>query len=216
MGPPDASNPEFHIGPELFKAAIQPLCDFRQGLPPDLSPDEIRVAMRRHLESLGEELDPVLREGLLDQIEAEVGVKAESGVPDILSGYFWPGSLPGEGFELPVIQAIITPFTPRKEFLAKLDYAMRREFGPLVRMRPASLREGARSLILSSQGMKDKDIADLFLSEEGAFEKIAAESDAEREKKYRGLLRRRTAKIRQFRKRFGACVTNLVVPESRE
>jgi hypothetical protein len=218
-------NPPPSVGFELFDTAIAPLLDYRQELPADLSSEEVRQKMRAKAEEFGvvfpdtpvlvggQEVSP---EWFLDVIEARMGGEADFELPDILGGYFWLGKIPGDGFEIPVIQVIMTPLTPRKEFLAKLDYAFRREFEPMVRMRPASLREAVRCLTRWAAGVSDKDIADELLSEEHAFENIKADSDAERDREYLKLLRRRTAKVRQFRKRFIECVTKVAGLESRE
>jgi hypothetical protein len=78
--------------------------------------------------------------GFLDEVTA--GGKA-SGVPDLVAGQSWVGRVPiGEGLKLPVMVAVATPFTPRKEWLDMVSFQFQRDFAPMAQMKPESLREG--------------------------------------------------------------------------
>jgi hypothetical protein len=220
-GPPAGS-----VGFELFDAAIAPLLECRAGLPGGVSSKEVRKKMRAKAEELGLVFPkkPVVIGGkkypsdwVLDYVEMRAGGKTDFEVADILGGYYGFAKLPIAGHELPVMLTITSPFTSIKNFHEKVEYAYRKEFGPLMSLRPESVGEGAKVFAKRTKSVKYKDIADGLLEEEGAFEKIEADSCAEREKVYQEeLLPRRTASSRQLFKRFADSVTKVMGLESRQ
>jgi len=152
---------------------------------------------------------------LLDYVEKSGAEEQEPDVPDLLSGHTFRVDVPtGEGFTLPVLVAVATPFTPKKDWLAKVKYRFEREFGPMVRLRPESLREGARCTPWWMEGLDSQSIADRLLTEEGFRDEIVAETELEKDRLYQKALAKRAVKVRKLKERFLASVTKVVAPKS--
>jgi hypothetical protein len=225
----DASGPDVNFGPEMFNQAIRPLLDYRESLSPGLSPEVIRQKMREFAEGLGLEFKHgpgtwedvgVSPEWLLDYVESQVGDKRKFEVADVHNGHFWFDKIRGEpfglDFDLPVLIAIMTPFVSRKKVLADLDHAIDRRLQASMRMRPATLRKATRCLTLTAQGMTDSEIADLFLTEDKAFDRLKGKTAEQRHVEAEGLQRKEELVVRQLRSRLLKAVTEVAGLVSRD
>jgi hypothetical protein len=222
----DMKQPEASVQFELFDAAIEPLLDYRRELVGSLKKKEIRKLMRAKAEELGFEFSrkPLMlgnqkypSDWVLDYVEMRVGGRTDFEVADVLGGHHWFAKIPIAGCELPFMLTITSPFTDIEKFHEKVRYAFRKEFGPLMSLRPKSVDEGVGLFLKRVEKMQYKDIADESLEEKGAFEKIEADSDAERERIYvKKVLPKETNRLRRLFKRFADSVTEVAGLESRE
>ena len=158
--------PTVGIGLELLQCAIADLIEYRRGLSPRMTPEQVREAMRekareegalvldwvpiiaaarkerekwlsdilhglvdqlledRMTTSIGDVVDYLDQlipwdAWLLDYVERAVEGDRAVGVPDLLNGFSFRVNVPSsEGWSLPVVVAVATPFTPRKKWLA--------------------------------------------------------------------------------------------------
>ena len=141
---------------------------------------------------------------LLDEMQASGKVSA---VPDLLAGHSWVVPVPiGDGYKLPVMVAVATPFTPRKEWLEKLSHRFQGDFAPMAQMKPESLREAARALPGWLEDKESRDIADELCEEEGYREKLARDhphtSDVQLDKLYKKAVGERAVRLRKRKEHF--------------
>ena len=121
-------------------------------------------------------------------------------VPDLLAGHSWVVPVPiGDGYKLPVMLTVATPFTPRKEWLDRVSFQFQSQFKPMAQMKPESLREAARALPGWLEDTESRDIADELFEEEGYRDRLREEhpdkSAAERESFERLRLEERLANL---------------------
>jgi hypothetical protein len=152
---------------------------------------------------------------LLNYIEHAVQGERGIGVPDLLKGFSFRVNIPSsEGWSLPVMVAVATPFTPRKKWLADLSHKCQRELGALGRMKPASLTEAARCLPHWMAGTRSEEIADLLLTEDGYYDSLQAETEEKKADLYLDELTRRASRLRKLKARFLDAVTKVMAPTS--
>jgi len=111
---------------------------------------------------------------------------------------------------IPVVVAWTTPLSTVGTVVKKMKDERLRQFGRLSRMGPEARKEAAGYLRYFAEGKTNREIADLALRREGFDFRAVGEAE------YRRELRRRTDKVRQFRKRFVRYVTEIDEFQSRD
>ena len=172
---------------------------------------DIAFAGREEL-TLAEALQYVDEKGhwwelILSFVDEMVAGDKASAVPDLLGGHCGVRAVPiGDGFKLPVMVAVATPFTPRKEWLDRVSYQFQRKFEPMAQMKPESLREAARALPGWLKDEPSVDIADKLFEEEGYRDQLRRDhpekSRAELEKVCARANAKRAARLRKRKERF--------------
>lgn len=140
---------------------------------------------------------------------------AESDEVPVLENAFTEGGvktfvLPLYGVRMPVLVAWSTLFSNPGTVIQKMRDEHLRQFGRVFRMGPEARKEAAGYVRHFAEGKTNREIADLALKREG-FD-LRAVDEAE----YRRELRKRTEKVRQFRKRFARYVTEIDEFQSRD
>ena len=144
---------------------------------------------------------------ILDLVTKMAANEQVSPVVDLLGGHCLVSRFPiGEGLKLPVMVAVATPFTPRKEWLNEVSYRFQRDFAPMAQMKPASLLEAARAAPGWLEDRESRDIADKLFEEEGYRAQLKRDhpekSAAERERLYAKAIGKRAARLRKRKEHF--------------
>jgi hypothetical protein len=154
-------------------------------------------------------------ETILKLLDEMVAGKKVSAVPDLLAGHCWVVPVPvGDGYKLPVMVAVSTPFTPRKAWLDSVSFRFQEDFAPMAQMKPESLREAARALPGWLEDKESRDIADELFEEEDYREHLKrghpGKSEAEQELLYKKALSRRAARLRKRKQHFAQVVKKVM------